>query len=107
MVAAGPTGRPRGLRPGSRLSTFSIRGTPQMAQRYLIAIPTSAVTIEGRARKVILISKDSVVDVPLPLNGLQGLIEVTVNGGTVLMFAEDIRERGKPVSLHPRKIGST
>jgi hypothetical protein len=68
-----------------------------MAQRYLIALPTSAVTIEGGARKVILTAKDSVVDVSLPLHGLQGLIEVTVNGGSVLMFAEDIRERGKPI----------
>jgi hypothetical protein len=69
-----------------------------MAQQYLITTPTSAVAIEGRERKVITVPNDSIVDVSRPLNGLEGLIEVTVDGQTVLMFAEDIRQRGKPVS---------
>ena len=76
-----------------------------MAQQYLIAIPTSAVTNKGVAHKVILIPKGSVVHVPLALKELHGLIEVTVNGETLLMFAEDIRERGHPVPL--RESGNT
>jgi hypothetical protein len=47
---------------------------------------------------VITVPGGSVIDVPLPLNGIRGLIEVTFNGETVLMFAEDIKERGTPVS---------
>ncbi len=54
--------------------------------------------MEGGARKLILVPRASVVDVPEPLYGLQGLVEVTFNGETVLMFAQDIRQRGKPVS---------
>jgi hypothetical protein len=69
-----------------------------MAQRYLITTPTCAVSMEDGARKAITVPNDSVVSVSLPLEELQGLIEVTVNGETVLMFAEDIRQRGKPVS---------
>jgi hypothetical protein len=69
-----------------------------MAQRYLIGTPTSAAIIEEGARKIITVPGASVIDVPQPLKGLQGLIEVTFDGETVLMFAEDIRQRGKLVS---------
>jgi len=68
-----------------------------MAQRYLIETPTSA-AIEQNPRKVITVPIGSVIDVARPLNGVRGLIEVTFNGETVLMFAEDIRVRGKAVS---------
>jgi len=44
-----------------------------------------------------MVPSGSVIDVPIALNGIQGLIEVTFHGETVLMFAEDIRDRGKPV----------
>jgi len=63
----------------------------------LINTPTVAV-IEQSPRRVITVPSGSVIEVPLSLNGIQGLIEVTFNGETVLMFAEDIRDRGKPVS---------
>jgi len=68
-----------------------------MPQRYLITTPTSAVAITSGARQIIEVPNDSVVDVSVPLDGLQGLIEVTVNGEAALMFAEDIRQRGKAV----------
>lgn len=68
-----------------------------MAQRYLIKTPTSAAIKQG-PRKVITVPSGSVIDVPLTLDGVRGLIEVTFSGETVLMFAEDIRNRGNPVS---------
>ena len=68
-----------------------------MAQQYLITTPTSAV-IEQSPRKIITVPRGSVIDVSLPLSGVRGLVEVTFNGETVLMFAEDIRDRGNPVS---------
>jgi hypothetical protein len=49
-------------------------------------------------RKVIVVPNESVVDVSLSLNGRQGLIEVRFNGETVLMFAEDIKQRGMPLA---------
>jgi hypothetical protein len=70
-----------------------------MTQRYLIETPTSAVTIEGGVRKVIMVPRDSVIHMSLPVDGLQGLIEVSFNGGTVLMFAQDIRQWGKSLSM--------
>jgi hypothetical protein len=69
-----------------------------MLKRYSITTPTCAVRMEGGVNTAITLPNDSVVSVPLPLDDLQGLIEVTVNGETVLMFAEDIRRRGQPVS---------
>ena len=68
-----------------------------MAQRYLIETPTPA-AIAQSPRKIITVPSGSVVDVPLALNGVRGLIEATFNGESVLMFAKDIRRRGKPVS---------
>lgn len=66
-------------------------------QRYLIGIPTTAVN-EKSPTKVFVVPSGSVIDVPVPLKGVRGLIEVTFNGEAVLMFAEDIKDRGKPVS---------
>jgi hypothetical protein len=68
------------------------------AQRYVLKTPISAVTIESGTRKVISVPNNSVVDVAAPLTGIQGLIEVKLNGAIVLMFAEDILQRGKRVS---------
>ena len=68
-----------------------------MAQRYLITTPTPA-AIEQSPRKVITVPSGSVIDVPSPLNGVRGLIEVIFKGETLLMFADDIKDRGKPVS---------
>ncbi|SPF56191.1 hypothetical protein SBA4_80004 [Candidatus Sulfopaludibacter sp. SbA4] len=67
-----------------------------MAQWYLITTDTVA-AVEKSPRNVIMVPSGSVIDVPIALNGIQGLIEVTFHGETVLMFAEDIRDRGKPV----------
>lgn len=68
-----------------------------MAQRYLITTPTTAVNEQSPA-KAFTVPSGSVIDVPLPLKGVRGLINVTFNGEGVLMFAEDIRDRGKLVS---------
>lgn len=65
------------------------------AQRYVLTTPTSAVIIESGTKKVISVPNNSVVDVEAPLNGTQGLIEVKLNGATVLMFAEDILRLGE------------
>jgi hypothetical protein len=67
-----------------------------MAQRYCITSATSAV-VEQSPRKIITIPRGSVVVVPISLTGVQGLLEVTFNGETVLMFAEDLKARGTPV----------
>jgi hypothetical protein len=75
--------------------TLPLEGT---AQRYVLSIPTSAVTTESGTRKVIVVPNNSVVDVAAPLTGIQGLVEVKLNGETVLMFAQDILQRGKRVS---------
>lgn len=71
-----------------------------MARRYLIETPTPAV-IKQSPRTVITVRGGSVIDVPLTLNGVRGLIEVTFDGETRLMLAENIRHRGKPVSEAP------
>jgi hypothetical protein len=68
-----------------------------MAQRYLLNTPTSAVTFERGTKKIVALPDNSVVDLQQPLDGLQGLIEVTLNGETLLMFADDIRQRAKPL----------
>ena len=65
------------------------------AQRYVLTTPTSAVVIESAPRKVISVPNKSLVDVEAPVNGSQGLVEVKLNGATVLMFAEDILRPGK------------
>jgi len=68
-----------------------------MAKRYLITTPTPAVTTGRKAREFIMLPNNSIVDVSLPLDGIRGLIEVTVDGETMLMFAEDLRLRGRLV----------
>lgn len=68
-----------------------------MPQRYQLVTPTLVLTGQGHEQKPITLPSDSVIDVPRTLYGLEGLIEVQFNGETVLMFAEDIRQRGKPV----------
>jgi hypothetical protein len=69
-----------------------------MVQHYQIDTPTLVLAVEGIARMPIIIPSDSVIEVPRTLYGRQGLIEVQFNGTTVLMFAEDIRQRGRRVS---------
>ncbi|MBN9662642.1 MAG: hypothetical protein J0H49_30870 [Acidobacteria bacterium] len=69
-----------------------------MPQRYQIIAPTLVLAVQGSGKKPITIPTDSMVDVPLTLYGRKGLIEVQFNGETVLMFAEDIRERGVRVA---------
>lgn len=43
----------------------------------------------------ITIPRSSVVDVPQTIEGLSGLISVKFNGESILMFAEDIQQRGR------------
>jgi hypothetical protein len=64
----------------------------------VLKTPASAVAMEDGTRKVMVVPNNSVVDVATPLTGTQGLIEVKLNGENVLMFAEDILQRGKRVS---------
>ena len=49
-------------------------------------------------RRVIKAPQMSVVEVPEPLDEQTGLIKVILNGDIALMFAEDIRARGKRCS---------
>ena len=71
---------------------------PGITERYVLKTPTSAVTMEDGTRKVRVVPNNSVVNVATPLTGTPGLIEVELNGETVLMFAEDILQRGERVS---------
>ena len=67
-----------------------------MVSCYLLKTPTLAVATDaGGARRFVRVPSNSVVEVTSPIDGLHGLIEVSANGGPVLMFAEDIKERGK------------
>ena len=69
-----------------------------MAQRYAITTPTTGVSVHNGKRTAITIPKASVIEVAQALDGLQGLIEVTFKGEAILMFAQDIRQRGKPAA---------
>ena len=69
-----------------------------MVQRYRIENQVLAAVVERGAWKLIVVPSASVIDVPLALDRLEGLIEVTYKNKSVLMFAEDIRERGTPIS---------
>ena len=69
-----------------------------MAQRYVITTPTSGVSVHNGVRVAMTIPKASVVEVAQPLDGLDGLIEVKFKGEAILMFAQDIRQRGKPAA---------
>jgi len=71
---------------------------PGIAERYVLKTPTSAVTMDDGTRKVVVIPHNSVVDVATTLTGTEGLIEVELKGETVLMFAEDLLQRGERVS---------
>jgi hypothetical protein len=66
-----------------------------MHRRYAIESPTSAVAIQRTTRAVITVPRASIIQVAQAVDTLHGLIEATLNGETVLMFAEDIRQRGK------------
>jgi hypothetical protein len=69
-----------------------------MAQRYVINGPTAVMAVQQSAKTVITIPIASVIEAAEPVDGLQGLIEVTFMGETVLVFAEDIRLRAKLVA---------
>jgi hypothetical protein len=76
-----------------------------MPRRYVMSSPISAVAIQRSARTVITVPSASVIAVAQPVDALQGLIEVALNGETVLMFAEDIRQRGKLLT-EPAAVGA-
>ena len=80
------------------LKTFADIPHEGTARRYVLTTPMSAVIIESGTRKVIVVPDNSIVDVTASLTGIEGLIEVKLNGATVLMFAEDILRRGKRAS---------
>jgi hypothetical protein len=64
-----------------------------MVQRYLLDSPTIAFTSTDGS--VMMIPKDSIVEVSLALPDRHGLIEVGFGDQVVMMFTEDIRQRGK------------
>ena len=68
-----------------------------MAQRYVINAPV-LVAVQRSGKTVITLPSASVIEASEPVDSLQGLIEVTFQGETVLMFAEDLRMRGKLVT---------
>ena len=65
-----------------------------MAQRYSLQTPTIAQIPDDGSHGTMLIPKDSIVEVFSELGNRRGLIPVTLAGHLILMFAEDIRERG-------------
>jgi hypothetical protein len=69
-----------------------------MAQRYVITTPTLGVSVHNGKRTAITIPEASVIEVGQSLDGFEGLMEVTFEGEAILMFAEDIRQRGKPAA---------
>ena len=69
-----------------------------MSQKYVIGTPTLVVTVRADAPTTLRLPCDSVIEAPESLTELRGLIKVRYNGETVLMFAEDIQERGMLVS---------
>jgi hypothetical protein len=72
--------------------------------RYRLESPTSAVMLDKATRKITVVPKASVINVPQPLDGRQGLLEVKINGHQFLMFSEDIRQRGTPIDV-TRSVG--
>ena len=69
-----------------------------MSQRYVICSPTLVVLLHADATRTATLPCDSVIEAPESLNELRGLIKVRFNGENLLMFAEDIQERGMLVS---------
>ena len=67
-----------------------------VSQWYIIDYPTLVVAV--RAWTPVTIPSTSIIEVPQTVDGLQGLIPVKWNGEAILMFAEDIRDRGMLVS---------
>jgi hypothetical protein len=68
-----------------------------MAQRYVINAPV-LVAVQRNDKTVITLPSASVIEASEPVDSMKGLIEVTFKGETVLMFAEDLRMRGRLVT---------
>ena len=68
----------------------------KMAQRYVIKAPV-LVAARGSDKAVVTLPIASVIETTESVDDAEVLIEVTYQGECVLMFAEDIRLRGKPV----------
>lgn len=69
-----------------------------MSLQYILGTPTLAVAVHPHGKTVVTLPTASLIDVPDALESQDGLIGVGFNGETVLMFAQDIRERGRLVS---------
>ena len=66
-------------------------------QRYVLERAAPAVIVRRGTRTVHIAPAASVVRVIRPLDKLNGLVEVTIDGQPALMFAQDIRLRGRRV----------
>ena len=78
-----------------------------MAQRYSLLSPTLARIPEDGSHGTMTIPQNAVVEVFSDVGDRKGLISVTFEGHLVLMFAEDIRERGKLLPIETSRDGVT
>jgi hypothetical protein len=74
-----------------------------MVQRYTLESLTIARIPDDGSCGTMLIPKDSIVEIDSELGQRRGLVSVTFKGHLVQMFAEDIRERGKPLPPEGQK----
>ena len=64
---------------------------------YLTIAPIPAVILDEGGRRFITVPSDSIIELPEVFNDQgNGLVEVSVSGETVFMYAKDIRQRSKP-----------
>lgn len=69
----------------------------QAGERYRFKTPTFGLrSTEDRRRVPVLISKGAVVQTIAALNG-EKMVEVMLEGNSIMMFAEDLRTRGELV----------
>lgn len=67
-------------------------------ERYLIGTPTTAVRTRDGQKDAFLLPGGSVVETPTSIEGKSGLVEVSLDGESIVMFAEDIQQRGRVIS---------
>ena len=64
-------------------------------QQYSLRTPTVAVSASEGTKKIVTLPTNAVVEVALAIDHEAGLVEVSVEGETLTMFAEDLRRHGR------------
>jgi hypothetical protein len=68
--------------------------------QYRIVDPTLAVVESAGEKRMITVPSGAIVVADESKLSLDQLIEVSCNGSSVFMFAQDIRVRGQAISCH-------